>query len=327
MGHGIKEHDKGYCKGTTWHNMPQYVQQAEAVTLEQALEVFAFEQHIRKLPTFVELGYYNQPSGSYAIVRDDVEKILNPAVGNNYTLVDMSDITKLAYGQIVEAFNGDDTQVEIETVGTLSNGAVQFLSISFDKHYIHGDDSPTKTRLLTTNDYRGGGIKTLLSTIRTVCANTRAWAIQQAMKEGNCKTTRHTAKCNDSVKQLVLDMAQIQVDMMAQRETLDNLAKYGAIKGNQIDAVLDAIYPIKEDAKRTPKNAGKRDAILDCFYDGQDGFTGAYNRTPYAFYQAITNKICREEGRKGVSGDWDNIAGRKAELKEVALKKLVEVCV
>ena len=36
MGHGIKEYDKGYTKGTTWHNMPQYVQLERAVTLEEA---------------------------------------------------------------------------------------------------------------------------------------------------------------------------------------------------------------------------------------------------------------------------------------------------
>lgn len=323
MGHGIKEHDIGYCKGTTWHNLPQYAQLDRAVTLDEALKVFEFEADVEKLPNHVVVGDQTLESNSYSIVRKDKNVVLNGAVGHQYTLSDMTDITKLAYGQIVDAFNDAENEVEIETVGTLSNGACKFLSMSFDTHKVYGDESETKNRLMVTDDVRGGGIKTLLSQIRTVCANTRAWAIQSA---SDIKTTRHTRNCNDKVKSFVIDMAQIQLDMLNQRELLDSLAKADPITTYQQKVVLDAIYPINEDSKRLSPNVGRQDAILQVFNDGQDGLDGKYSKTPYAFLNAITNRVCREEGRSGTSGDWDNIAGRKAELKEVAVKTISNVC-
>ena len=330
MAHGITEHDIGFCKGSTWHNLPQYAQLDRAVTIDEALSCFEFEATVEKVPNIIKLTDENgeesyMDSGSFSIIRKDINKVLNPAVGNQYTLCDMTDISKLAYSQVVEAFNDSENEVEIETVGTLSAGAIQFLSLSFDTHKVYGDESETTNRLMVTNDLSGGGIQTLVSQIRTVCKNTRAWAIEKAKQNGNWTSTRHTKNCNDTVKSLMINMAQVQVDMLNQREMLDKLSKADAISTANQNLVLDAILPVKKDSERKSPNIDKRDAIKTIFYDGQDGLDGKYSKTPYAFLNAITNYYGNDKGREGQSVDWDNIAGRRAKVKENAISKLVEL--
>ena len=327
MAHGITEYDVGFCKGSTWHNLPQYAQLDRAVTIDEALSCFNYQDDIQKVPNIIKTDDGDEVEvGSFAIWRDDIKQVLNPAVGNQYTFCDMREISKLAYSQVVEAFNDDEREVEIETVGTLSKGAIRFISLSFDTYKVYGDESETKNRLMVTDDLSGGGIQTLLSQIRTVCKNTRAWAISQAKQAGDWVSTRHTKNCNDTVKGLMINMAQVQADMLMQRKVLDRLAKADAISTDKMNYVLDEILPVKKDSERKSANIEKRDSIKSIFYDGQAGLDGKYSKTPYAFFNAITDYYGNAKGRAGHSTDWDNIGGRRAKVKELALKTLNDIC-
>lgn len=337
MSHGIKEHDTGFVKGKTWHNLDQYKQLDRAVTLDEALSVFSYESHVVKKPNYIATdtpnteGLYQDltPSGTQSIVRTDTllsgqkAVVLNGAVKDRYTLVSMTEIAKLAYGQICEAYTDDLDKIEIESVGTLDNGAIQFLSIVFDSFNVHGDDSPTNNRLMVTNDYSGGGVKNLISQVRVVCKNTRGWALNKAKKSGQLHTIRHTKSVTPAVKASMINMGEICHQMMLEKKKLDQLAKGEKFNKNLQTQVLDAVFPIVKE--KGSRNKAKRDEILTIFHEGQDGLSGKYAETPYAFYNAITNVLGREQGRSGTSGDWDNIAGNRAKIKEVALDKIVEL--
>lgn len=331
MGHGIKEHDIGFVKGNTWHGLKQYRQLDRAVSLEEALSVFDYEKHIRIVPNVAVLQDGNQiPSTTNSIVRTDVNAVLNGGIGNRYRLLDMTDIVKLAWSQICEAFSDESGNVEIESVGTFDNGAIQFLSIVFDTYKVHGDDSDTCNRLMTTNDYSGGGVLNLFSQVRTVCKNTRGYAISQGIANGSIRTTKHTSQVTDNVKQQLIDMAILQQKLKIEKQKLDYLATAGNISADRQDIVLDYIMPVPRDEfgnyiRKGSRNINKRDEILQLFNDGQEGLDGKYAKTPYAFYQSITNVIGREEGKNGTSSDYDNVAGRRAYIKEKALKKLVQL--
>ena len=54
MSHCIEELDRGVVWGTTWHNCPQYVQQEEPVSLEQAEQVLIYP--VEKVPLYMQDG-------------------------------------------------------------------------------------------------------------------------------------------------------------------------------------------------------------------------------------------------------------------------------
>ena len=332
MSHGIKENDMGFVKGTTWHRMEEYKQLNRAVTLDEALSCFQFEENIKILPNVVrDIGWNDGSfieSGSNSIIRLDTNDVLNGGVGDRYTLLNMTDISKLAYGQICEAFSDDSADVEIESVGTLDNGAIQFLSVAFDTFKVTGDDSETINRLMITNDYQGGGVKTLISQVRVVCKNTRGFAIRQGKNNGSLLNTRHTAQVNDKVKGNLLDLAVIQHRMAKEKQNLQALTTMPSISHQSQKDVLQYALPIKRDVEgnlveKGSRNANKHENILEGFTQGQDGIDSRYQKTPYAFFNAITNVIGKENSRSGSSSDWDNVTGGRAKTKERAMDKLL----
>tara|TARA_Y100000356_G_scaffold135216_1_gene147327 strand:+ start:4560 stop:5546 length:987 start_codon:yes stop_codon:yes gene_type:complete len=323
MSHGIKELDKGFVKGKTWHNLDAYKQLERAVTLDEALSVFDYEDHIELLPNMVTINGGNYLTNTYSIVRKDHNKVLNGGVKGRYTLCDMRDITKLAYSQICEPFSDDHLDVQIESVGTLENGSIQFVSMVFDNFKVHGDDSDTLNRVMVTNDYRGGGVKTLISQVRVVCKNTRGFAISQAKNQGRIATTKHTRNVNDNVKRVMINMSDVVVQMQEEKNKLDALSKAPQMSWDKIDIVLNNLFPIKNE--KGSRNKNKQDEIKTVFSEGQDGLEGRYSLTPYAFFNSITNVLGQEVGRNGTSGDWDNVMGKRASIKEQALDQILEV--
>jgi hypothetical protein len=329
MSHGIYEHDRGYVKGSTWHKLEQYEQLNRAVYLDEALEVFDYEKQIEIVPNVANLGGGVLAStDSKSIVRRDTNTILNPAVGGRYTLLNMREISKLAYGQICEAFSDESADVEIESVGTLDNGAIQFISVIFDTFKVTGDDSETMNRLMITNDYQGGGVKQLISQVRVVCKNTRGMAIKQGKRNKSLLVTKHTREVNDTVKGNMLDMAAIQHQMTTEKRKLNILANAPILSYEKQKAVLQHALPVRTDSngelvQKGSRNANKHEQILEVYTQGQDGIDSRYQKSPYAFFNAITNVIGREVGRSGTSADWDNVAGVRAKIKERAMDKML----
>jgi hypothetical protein len=330
MSHGIYEHDKGYVKGDTWHKKEQYKTLDRGVFLDEALQVFDYEESIAIVPNRADLGDYTVPSTSNSIIRKDHNVVLNGSVGNRYTLLDMRDITKLAYGQICEAFTDDSVDVEIESVGTLDNGAIQFVSVIFDTFKVTGDDSETMNRLFITNDYQGGGVKQLISQVRVVCKNTRGVAIRQGKRNGSYTMTKHTSQVTDKVKGNMIDMATVQHRMAVEKNKLNILAQASPLSYEKQKQVLQYAFPVKMDSRgniveKGSRNANKHSQILEVYTEGQEGIDSRYQKSPYAFFNAVTNVLGQEVGRNGTSGDWDNITGVRANLKEKALDKILQL--
>lgn len=345
MGHGIKKHDTGFVWGDTWHKKEQYARLDRPVFFEEALSCFDYEKSIEIIgnPLILEDGT-ELNTNSNVILRRDKNIVLNGSVGNQYTLCGFVEYVKTAYGSVIQALSDDSKKIEIESVGTLDNGAIQFISLVFDRKQIHGDDSPTLTRLMITNDYQGGGVKVLISQIRVVCKNTRAFAIACAK---SIRSTRHTTNVNSRVKTNLIDMAVVQNQVMRENETLDLLAKADEISLDNQKKVLNDIWNVVPTAEaiingeynlldniyvkdymvaKNSRNAERHDKVLTVFHEGQEGLDGKYAKTPYAFFNAITNVVCREEARAdGTDVEWDNLTGKRAVIKEKALKSIVGV--
>tara|TARA_R100000482_G_scaffold118785_1_gene63054 strand:- start:2319 stop:3347 length:1029 start_codon:yes stop_codon:yes gene_type:complete len=333
MSHGIKSLDVGYVKGDTWHRLDNYKRLDRAPTMAEAKSCFDYE--IAKVPSYYKNKItatndnitFSKIDGGFALARLDdngnVACILNRAVGNQYSTLDMNDICSLAESQILEPY-GDDC--EIDTVGTLYNGAIRFLGIRFDEYNIHGDDSKTIDRILLQDCVRGSGIKTLFTSVRTVCDNTRRMALAVGRM---IESVQHRGNATEKAKANIIDLANIKIQAKREQERLSNLNKKGEMTVEQYTAVLDAIYPLSYDkdgkVKPRQRNTSKRETIVETFHKGQEGLDGKYSKTPYAFFNAITNYTAREKGRESSNVSWDNVAGGRATLKENALKKIEEV--
>ena len=337
MAHAIMEGvDAGFVWGDTWHRMEEYVRLDRPVTLEEALKVFDYPIDICQSGIFWKDLTYNK-CDSYKIGRPDKRIVFNEAVSKGYTLFDMDNCIKYAVSQIMEAHSYDGHPIELESVGTLKGGAIQFVSLVVDRTQIHGDDSPTLTRIMITNDMTGkNGVAIVFSTVRTVCDNTRGWAITQAKAGGSESylAAKHNSTVNDVILNALQDMTEIKLASRNEKLRLDALAKYGNMSASVRKEILDMLYPVSYDENGDfTKRSRRKDAhahINELMAYGQEGIDPAYSKTPYAFFNAITNYEARKKGRKSSKNEsdsdqamrvaYDNIAGNTAAFKEKALK-------
>ena len=336
MAHAIMEGvDAGFVWGDTWHRMTELVRLNRPVTVEEALKVFDYPIDICQSGIFWKDLTYSK-CDSYKIGRPDKRIVFNEAVSSGYTLFDMDNCIKFAVSQIIEAHSYDGHPIEIETAMTLKGGAIQLVSLVVDRTHIHGDDSPTLTRIMITNDMTGkNGVAIVFSTVRVVCDNTRGWAIAQAKAGGDQSycATRHNSTVNEVVLTALKDMTEIKLASRNEKLRLDALAKYGDMSASVRKGILDSLYPVSYDENGDfTKRSRRKDAhnhINELMAYGQDGIHPAYSKTPYAFFNAITNYEARKNGRKSSKNEsdadqarrvaYDNIAGSTAAFKERAL--------
>lgn len=332
--HNIENIDRGYVWGDTWHRLEQYQRLQRPVTLNEALQVFDYPIEILPSQIVWSDGSVSDDVGSYKIGRPDHKMILNSKVTNQYTMFDMQNAALYMSQQLAEAHSYDGHPVEIESVGTLKSGAIRFLSMVVDRQQIHGDDSPTNTRIMITDDLTGrNGVAGVFSTVRTVCDNTRGFAISQAKATDGYFSERHNAEVNNLILSRLTDMAEIKLKSRNEKLRLDALATYGNMSFSLQKQLLDILYPVTyDDDNNITKRSRRKEAhthVKELMAYGQEGIHPSYSKTPYAFFNAITNYEARKNGRKSSQEEtdaeqsmrvsYDNVFGNSAKHKEHAL--------
>jgi phage/plasmid-like protein (TIGR03299 family) len=209
MSHDIWERDNLILfKQPAWHGLGTVVQQApsprealyaahldweiEQITLHGTRRVMALgdggvsvENHTFQVPDHI------------AHVRSDTGEVLG-VVGKNFGVVQNADLVDLIYQA------ADTEGVTVESAGSLRNGREVFFLCHLNTFNIPGTKDRVHQYALVVNAHDGSRRLLVLPTdIRVVCANTKTWALQQALRQGLGIALRHSSGIMGRVPEVV----------------------------------------------------------------------------------------------------------------------------
>lgn len=319
MAHMIFDEDRGVVWGTTWHGLPQYIQQDGPVSYDQALEVLDYPLETIRLGFDLE-GAHHQVE-AFAVIRRDTNSVLVDHVGTEFTVMNNANLLNVVNDGLLKDF----PELKIESVGTLRHGAVAFVNIKMDEFQVKGDTSPTVNRLMYYNPLGLGAYKVCAHSIRIVCNNTLMAAQAQGKANDSLTKISHTKFSPDRVNTKLIDLAEVMLGLTAHREQMEYLATQ-QVDGEYITTFLDNLFPVSDDATDAVRSrtTGRRMEVMAQFASDQ-GLNGiAFTR--YGLLQAVTYLADHDDPRKG-SDDafvtWDGLVGARANQKQKALALLV----
>jgi len=311
MSAGIQKHDKGVVWGTTWHRLPQYVQQDKAVSYEQSLEVMDYP--IEKRPLFLSDG---KQVRAWAIVRADQEAVLVDHVGESFTLLNNKSLLEYIHQNFILRYS----DLKIESVGTLWNGAVCFLNLKLDEFQVKGDQSNTISRLMYYNPLGKGSYQVCAHDIRVVCANTLRMASAQATASNSLRKISHTRNAASKIEGHLIDLAELKLGLKEHIELLNELT-LKEVDSKELKKFFDKLLPTtaKPHEAAFTRVLNKREEIEDLM-DQEESLDNNYTR--YGLLNAVTNYADHQEPREGQDEAqvmWDGIVGSRSEFKSKAL--------
>lgn len=324
MAHKIQQNDKGVVGfsgklGRTWHNLPQYRHEDGPVTIEGVKEVLSYE--CEKQDIF--LGNGSKINGSKIITRTDNGAILGSPVGDDYTIVQNDHVIALA-----EQILSLDSSLKVESVGTLLNGAINFINFILCEYQVDGDISPTQSRLLIGNGFGGESVlESCIHETRIVCDNTRRLATQQGLVNRSLSRFKHTRHVHDRIAQKVVDLSHL---ILASNSNLAQLNQLAAQKINDqfVNDFLAKVFDIdaKKDSTRALSiGSGNIDSVKKIYFEKED--LTQLSHTKYRLYNAITDFA--DHGIR-TRGDVDqgtrflsNLNGNSDKLKQEAFQLLL----
>lgn len=333
MSAGILELDKGIVNGTTWHGLPQYVQQEGPVSMEQAQEVL----NVPVAKEQLQLAD-GQKVGAFALTRLDTagkRVVLFPAVGTDYKVLDNSFVLRRVNEMILQV----NPKVTIDSVGTLWNGQRIFINLHLDTFEVKGDKSPQITKVLISNMHGGGGGRACGHTHRVVCDNTRRMAELEGLTNKTFRVFRHTIGIEEAVTEYAADLSNYYTGLSEMKEKLNVLAE-SQMDTEAVQAFLSRLFPgdlrvkptqspatEEEKLSRMERNAVEnRAAIMQQLESDQDLSPEArYSR--YGMLQAVTwwcdharkTRTLDEGGRW-----WDGMFGDSDAIKQDAMEYLMK---
>lgn len=318
MAHGIMEFDVGMVKGdSTWHKLPQYQCIGDRyVTIGEALEVADYP---------IEKAQLMRANGSAAkaweIVRTDHDIPLVDHVGQKF------DVTSNKYmlNFISENLLAEFDDLNIESVGTLFNGATFFLNLRVNEFSVKGDKSPTITNLMYANPLGRGSYVACAHNTRIVCNNTEKVAEAEGVSNESLKKFRHTASAAGKINEHLVDMAQLKLALKRHVMVLDHLSCVDADRA-MVNAFLDKMFPMPKDEGRGQTIAANNREKMMNIWSGQQRQTLENPTSKYSMYCALTDFIDHQSTSRG-SDDaatmFDGIIGTRSDRKQTALEWLV----
>ena len=313
MSHGIGELDKGYVNGTTWHQKLQYVQLDGPVTMEQAGEVMNYP--LEKCQLFD--AQLEPVEGAYCIKRTDHNKVLVPMVGSKFTVENNINLLNFVSDNLLCSFEG----FEIESVGTLFNGAVAFLNLKVGETVVRGDQSPTINRLMYYNPLGKGAYAACAHNIRVVCNNTLRAASADGVANETLRKFRHTASAKEKINACLEEIAEIKLGMKRLEFTLQALTEQ-QVSGEYFQAFAEHMYPgnVDVEGRGATMVSNKRDDLRAQF-EGWQFLDRDIAKSRYGLLQAFTFVTDHGKIKSGDEGSlaWDGMVGGRAKEKEKAL--------
>jgi len=316
--------DKGVVHGTTWHRMPEYIQQDHPVKRGQAIGVLDYPLEKRPLFRINAKGEHVE-ANAWEIIRTDTDTPLAPHVGcdftvmNNRVLFDFIDSTVLA----------EFPDIEIESVGTLFGGATAFVNLSVGEFVVNGDKSKSVSRLMYYNPLGKGKYKVCAHNIRVVCNNTLRMATDEAVASGLLRMVSHTKNAEANIKTAMGEILVLREAFKEEKALMEALSKFGMTEKRLAKFFKDWL-PIDEDEatdRLKTRRANLIQGIMNQFESDQD-LSAATAKSAYGLLNAITYWYDHEVPNRGndiASIAWDGIVGGRSDVKIEALDTLKQL--
>jgi len=176
MSHEMYEQDHAvYVGKPAWHGLGTVVENAPTPYEAMKLANMGFEVVLSE-PLVADYGnddYYGKlytlPSKFHATVRTDTEAVLG-VVNKNYKIVQNSELFDIA---------GSVPGLQVETAGTLFNGAQSYVLMKDDEWAVNGNDEMHEYLCLMNSHNGTLSLSALPTSVRVVCNNTLSWAITE----------------------------------------------------------------------------------------------------------------------------------------------------
>ena len=320
MAHGITEEDKGFVHGTTWHQLPQFIQLDRPVTKEEVRLVLDYPLTKQPLYRLVD-GQPEQVSDAFCIARHDTGRVLLPTCGRLMETPSNVEFFDLIDRGLLAAY----PELELESVGTLWGGQTAFVNIKLAEWAVKGDKSPTVSRLMYFNPL-GSSYQACAHDVRIVCNNTLRMAAVSGEVNKTLAKFRHIRGAGARITEYLLDLAEVKMGLKRHMELMNELARR-EITTAEVERFLGEFLPGPEGPPPLPIGIlHKRDEIRTLFEGDQS--LGTIGKTRYGLLQATTNWLDHGKLRKNqdeVSRLWDGIVGDRSVRKQQAVDLLVKM--
>lgn len=317
MAHGITEEDKGFVHGTTWHQLPQFIQLDRPVTKEEARLVLDYPLAKQPLFRLVD-GQPEQVPDAFCIARTDSNHVLLPTCGRVLKAINNGEFFNLIDRGLLAAY----PELELESVGTLWGGQTAFVNIKLAEWAVKGDQSPTISRLMYFNSL-GSSYQACAHDVRIVCNNTLRMAAVSGLANQTLARFRHTASAGAKITEYLLNLAEVKLGLKRHMELMNELARR-PITTAEVERFLGEFLPGPEG----PPPIGiksKRDEIRTVFESDQS--LGTIGKTRYGLLQATTYWLDHGKLRKNQDEAlrlWDGIVGDRSARKQQAVDLLMK---
>jgi phage/plasmid-like protein (TIGR03299 family) len=175
MSHEMYEQDHAvYVGEPAWHGLGTVVKDAptpyEAMQLAKMGFSVVLSDPIKAYYGGDEsYSHVTPPSKFYATVRTDTNEVLG-VVNKNYKIVQNSELFDIA---------GSVPGLQVETAGTLFNGAQSYVLMKDDEWAVNGNDEMHEYLCLMNSHNGTLSLSALPTSVRVVCNNTLSWAITE----------------------------------------------------------------------------------------------------------------------------------------------------
>lgn len=316
MAHGIQQVDRGVVHGTTWHRLPQYIQQDTPVSPEQAVEVLDFPLEKRRLYRLV--NGVHQPADAWEIVRPDHNVTLVPHVGQDFTVMS----NRVLFDFINDTVLAEFPDISIESVGTLWGGATAFVNLNVGEFTVKGDESKSVSRLMYYNPLGKGKYKVCAHNVRVVCNNTLRMATNEAIASGLLRMVSHTKNAEKNIKTAMGEILALREAFKEEQELMNALAAV-SINSADMEKFFNLWLP-KEDGATDRKDT-RRSNLIQGITNQFEKDQGIKGKTMYGLLNAVTYWYDHEIPNRGndvAAVAWDGIVGGRSDKKEDALEAM-----
>lgn len=225
----------------------------EAPTSADALELAGLNWTVEQTPVFTDEGV--MIPNYKANIRNTDKSVLG-IVSDRYKIVQNTEAFEFTDEIVGETENG---VVKYETAGSLCGGRKIWLLAKMPTQKVLDDE--VEPYMCFTNSHDGSGaIRICMTPIRVVCNNTLNMALAGAKRQWS---TKHVGDMQSKLEEAKMCLTMADKYMTGLAEEAERLANT-KLDREQIDEILDAMFPIDDDATERKKNNVK--AFKDDFY-------------------------------------------------------------
>lgn len=271
-----------------WHGLGEAVETAP--TSEEAIKLAGLDWIVEKKPIFDADG--NKIENYFANTRDKDKSVLG-IVSGRYEIVQNKDAFAFTDSLI-------DEGMTYATAGSLKGGKCIWLLGKMPKKKILDDD--IEPFVAFTNTFDGSGaVQAIMTPVRICCANTLNFALNSAKRKWS---TRHIGDIQSKLYEAKVTLGLIDAYMQSLDEDMTKLAD-AKISDAEVEAMLDLIYPVKEDDSDIRKK--RIDNLKSGFFHCLDAADiRQYKNTKFAVAMAATDYADHAEPMRKTSNFEEN---------------------